>query len=572
MSQDFNIEVVSSKSSLPILKVNNFYLHSKYDPKKEAEQFANSQFTENHVHILFGYGYGYFANALKKKCKENEHLLIIDPIYKKSKDIVEQKDFEIIRDVNEKTIENALNNLLKDYNTNVKIICSPNYDRILPKEYKIVLKTVKEILSVNRIFFNTVNYFAEIWQENYIRNIFHIFEDESLSVLEDCYNLPVVIAAGGPSLTKQIPLLKEMQNNVLIIAAGSTVNTLLHYNIEADFIVSVDGSIVNYKHFENNTFENSHLIYSTKNHYDIRKQFKKTAFSFIPAFEPGVYDHVKQITQKQLPTLLGGSSVANYALVIAQYISSGPIALIGQDLAYTDNQTHAKYNKHFANINDDYKENRGTFYTDGYNGDEVLTDVAFLSMKKGFEQIAEVSSKRERLYNCTEGGAKIKGYTQIPFRDFYGLIDLSGEKDIHPIFLENTLNESDWEKLCCRIQAEIDIYLEIERLITNGLKYLDDCLVNEKFTRKILNELEKIDKKIKRLFKKVSMNSILEPIIIDTMNNYLPINGETEQQNFKRVHKQNSSLYNGFLNATKLSKVYTTDLLEKVKKEKLGGM
>lgn len=35
MSQDFNIEVVTSKSSLPTLKVNDYYLHSKYDPKKK---------------------------------------------------------------------------------------------------------------------------------------------------------------------------------------------------------------------------------------------------------------------------------------------------------------------------------------------------------------------------------------------------------------------------------------------------------------------------------------------------------------------------------------------------------
>ncbi|ETT87871.1 6-hydroxymethylpterin diphosphokinase MptE-like protein [Viridibacillus sp. FSL R5-0477] len=572
MSQDFNIEVVTSKSSLPTLKVNDYYLHSKYDPKKEAEQFVNNHFAENKVHILFGYGYGYFAKAFKDKCKENEHLLIIDPIYKEIESVITQEDFEIISDVNEKNIEMALGNLLKDLNLKVKVICSPNYDKFLSKEYKMVLKIVKEILSVKKIYLNTINYFAEMWQENYIRNIYHIFEDESLSVLENYYNMPVVIASGGPSLIKQIPLLKKMQNHVIIIAAGSTVNTLLHYNIEADFIVSVDGSLANFKHFENNIFENSHLIYSVKNHYDIKNQFKKSSFSFIPVFEPGVYEHIEQMTQKQLPTLLGGASVANYAFVIAQYISSGPIALIGQDLAYTNNQTHAKYNKYFANIDDDDKKIRGTFYTEGYNGDKVLTDLPFTSMKKDFENIVESINKKGRFFNCTEGGVKIKGFTQISFSDFGEFIDLSEEKNLNLVQKANTKTINDWENLCFRIQSEIQIYNEIEKLLNKGLVYLEGSLVKEKFTSNVLKGLEQVDKKIKKLFKTVSMNSILDPIIIDIINNYPSIKGETEQENYMRVYNQNSSLYKGLLNAIKLSKIYTKDLLEKVKKEKLGGV
>ncbi|MFJ9463534.1 motility associated factor glycosyltransferase family protein [Viridibacillus arvi] len=571
MSQVFNIEVVTSKTSLPILKVNDYYLHSKYDPKKEAEQFANHQYTENHVHVLFGYGYGYFAKALKNKCKEGDHFLIIDPLFNEIEGLITYEEFDVISDINEKIIEMTLDSLLNDYNVKVKVICSPNYDKLFPQQYKTVLKTVKELISDNLVASNTVNYFAEIWQENYIQNLYHIYEDESLSSLEKRYNLPVVIAAGGPSLTKQIPLLKKMQNHVIIIAAGSTVNTLLHYGIEADFIVSIDGSIANYKHFEENFFENSYLIYSTRNHYGIRNQFKKCAFSFIPSFETSVYHHIEQITLKQLPSLLGGASVANYALVIGQYISTGPVALIGQDLAYTNNQTHAMYNKRFTNIDDTFKEDRGTFYTDGYNGEEVLTDAVFLSMKKGFEQIADYFGSEVSFFNCTEGGAKIKGFVQIPFNNFYESIDRLEEKNLQLDLKKDIKAANEWQEFYHKIQKEINNYREIERQLNKGLIIINESYVKQAFIEKNLKGLDRVDKNVKKLIKKVSMSTILEPIIMDIVNNYLPIYGETEQEKYIRIYKQNSSLYNGLLNATKLSKIYTKNLLEKVEKEKLGG-
>lgn len=197
MIQDINIEKIQSKSLDPTLKVNDFFLHSKYNPRKEAEQFAKSQYTENHVHVLFGFGLGYIAEALEKKLNENDQLFIIDPLFKKTESLMDKRDFDVMIDVTENNIELALNNLLNDYNVNVKIICSPNYDKLFPDLYNLVLKTVKDVLSVNAVFFNTVNFFAEIWQENYIRNLFHVFEDESLSRLEKVYDLPVVIVSGG---------------------------------------------------------------------------------------------------------------------------------------------------------------------------------------------------------------------------------------------------------------------------------------------------------------------------------------------------------------------------------------
>ncbi|MFJ8064187.1 motility associated factor glycosyltransferase family protein [Psychrobacillus sp. NPDC096426] len=571
MIQDFFIEQMQTKTPFPTIKVNDYFLHSKYDPQKEAEQFAKSQYSENHVHVLFGFGLGYYAEALVRNFNDNDRLLIVDPLITKIDSFFDKENYEIISDVTEKNIEIALDKLLNNYNVNVKLICSPNYDKLLSDQYKTVLKIVKDTLSVNTVFFNTVNYFAETWQENYIRNLFHVVEDESLVAIEKRYNRPIVIASGGPSLTKQIPLLKNVKNDIILIAAGSTVNTLLHYGIEADYIVSIDGSIANYNHFKETIFTNSKLIYSIRNHYQIREQFKTKAYAFIPSFEPGVYEHIEKLTNKQLPTLLGGASVANFALTIAQYISTGPIALIGQDLAYTDNKTHAEHNKQFTEVDDAFREGRHTFFTEGYYGDPILTDAAFLSMKKGFEQLAELSMEPDRFFNCTEGGVKINGYTQQTFQKFCEAIESSEEKTSTNNYPSSTLKVSEWKSLYDKVQLEIKVYNEIQNYLNRGLRFLKKNPSSIMFTENVIKELDKVDKKLKKMFERVSMNCIVEPISMDVMTKFLSKDGENKQEEYKRVYEQNYQLYDRLLKATKLSKQYTEDLLSQIKMKKLKG-
>ena len=563
MTQVYSIEKIPTKTNSFTLKVNNFFLHSKYNPEKEAEQFAKKNYTENHLHILFGYGLGYFAKALQSKFKENDQILVIDPLFNEHENSNEIKGIPILYDIDKRELEIEINKTLTDYNVNVKMICSPNYDKLFTEKYKLVLNIVQEILRINSLSRNTINFFAETWQENYVRNLIHVSNDSSLSALEKRFDIPVVIASGGPSLTKQIPRLKEIRSKVILIASGSTINTLLHYNIEPDFIVSIDGGENNYNHFKNHIFTDSYFIYSVRNHYKIREQFKNKAFSFIPSDEPEVQRHLEKITKKSLPMLLGGTSVANYAFTSALYMSTGKIALIGQDLAYTDNKTHAEHNKHFQEITEDYKKERSTFFTEGYNGDEVLTDAALLSMKNSFEQVAGFSNEGDRLYNCTEGGVRIEGFIQQTFNEFCDGIESSDVK----IVLENDNVESDLIGFRDRIQDEVSIYEKLLKLLEKSLKLLDGNKNKLTFDQKVIKGLNKVDKETKKIFEIVSMNSIVEPISIDTLSNFLPKQNESKKEEYDRVFNQNKQLYSRLLSAAKLSKQYTEELLTEVTKK-----
>lgn len=557
----FKIEKVSTKTDGYTLRVNGFFLHSKYNPEKEAIQFAEQQFKKKYIHILFGNGLGYISKALKEKMDEESNLLIIDPLIDKLTDFEIGNNGTIIKQLTKEDFGSYLGSKLDNYNRNVTILCSPNYDKLFPNEYKELLKLVKNQLNLNIVNENTMRYFAETWQRNYINNLLSAKVDCSINFLEKKFNCPVVIASGGPSLSKQIPALRKNIDNLILIAAGSTIDTLLFYGIEPDFVISIDGDEKNYEQFEDLNLNKTHLIYSMTNHYKIRSKFHSKCFFFLSNEFVSSKNIIEYTLGKEVHIIQGGGSVANYAFSVASYISTGPIALIGQDLAYTSNKTHAENNKSFKVIDEKDKEERGMFYTKGYNNEDVLTDYAFLSMKDDFERLVNIVKHENYIYNCTEGGVKLEGYIQESFNIFCEKFAISRTtKEI-----SNIDKFVDYNNFIEKMEEEILHYNKIILSLNKGLSTLSGNQSKTTFSNNILRKLDSVDSEIEKLFQKVSINTIIQPITLDILKSYQGRERETTKEKFDRIFKQNKELYSRLLDAVIKSKEYTVNLIEKIK-------
>lgn len=566
MNTDYDVEKVLSKSGVMTLKVNGFLLHSKYDPLKEAEQIVENKFKPNYLHIVFGYGLGYLTKLLRKKINDQEEILIIDPI---AKIINEDLEEDIISDIYDKKFLSILDDKVRKFNRRIHIISSPNYEKILDTQYRDLLKITKDRINLNKVSENTVRSFAKTWQRNYIFNLINTTRDKSLSELENKFTYPVVIASGGPSLTKQLLQLKKVKDSVIIIAAGSTINTLLKNEIEPDFVVSVDGSENNYNHFKDLTLKKTKYIYSFYSHFGIRNSFESNAFLFDTTGNNNIKSHLSYLTEANYPTLIGGGSVANYAFTIANYISNGPIALIGQDLAYTDNKTHAEFNKNYSKIDEDFKRKRGIFSTEGYYGEEVLTDYVFFSMKDSFEKLKSLAEKDREIFNCTEGGIFLKGFSQISFKDFCAeYINTSSERDKLVEDINSSLLILDKQMVLIKqMELEIRKYKTIKKLLMENIGILNENKSTTNFTTKALKQLNSNDEKLKKICGEVSFVSIFEPLTLNIQNNYLPSPNETSKETYDRVYNQNKELYTGLIEAVDLTNEYTNQLVSKIKKD-----
>lgn len=549
---ELSIKKFPSRKGVDTIEVDGYLLHSKYDPKKEVKNIIENEFKENYFHVIFGYGLGYMVEELKQQKYEND-FMVIDP-YKEELGI----DSDEVLSFDIDSIKNILFRKLEFRNSGVKVVCSPNYNKIAEKQYLELLKAVKETQIVERLNSNTVKTFALEWQENYIKNMIFACEDIQFNEITNKYTIPVVVASGGPSLTKQLSYLKEYRNKIIIIAAGSTINSLLKAGIEPDFVVTVDGGYANYRHFEHINSINSILIYSLSSHYEIQNKFAGKRIPFLLNDDQYINEILKDC-EIELPYLNGGTSVANYAFEIAKKITIGPIALVGQDLAYTNNQSHAENNTYSMEIDEAFIKSRGLFETEGYFNDTVLTDYKFLVMKTRFEELVKLSIHPSAIYNCTEGGVKINGFEQLSFEGFLKQYTREQDRVVEKDFSCSEFGKK--EILYKRFKSYRQKKLELQKNLKGTLILLKRENNARHFSDSLIAKLNKTDQQINEFFKKNSFSHILQPIISDTLSNYKSKSFETEQEKFNRVYNQTENLYINLISALEKISVYLDEAI-----------
>lgn len=562
---NLRIEKILSKTGKDILKVNGLFIHSKYDPELEAKRKAEKIYLPHHAHIIFGYGCGHLVDALVKLFKFNEKVIVIDPLLDEG-GIKVKKEHENLTIFNSTAIEDLnyhIKTFAQEFRTKFQISCLPNYDKLFPEQYKKILFRVKETQVDNQVNDATLIKFSEIWQRNFTDNLINANGDYNINLLERAYECPVIVVSGGPSLTKQMPLLRKIRNNVIVIAAGTTIGSLLAEDVFPDYIVSIDGSEINYSTFESLTFNESKLIYTMLNHPKIRHSFKSKGYVTDVDGWAGFSNYLKKQLHIKLPMLLSGSSVSHLVFSIAQYISSGPIALIGQDLAYTNNRSHADNNRQTKTINEEYLKSLNAFQVEGYYGDLVWTIPLFNSMKIDFETIIKNERPKVPFFNCTEGGIKINGFEQISFKEFCESYVSTKKVTI----LEHSEKETIKIDIIKALQKENELYAKLSKIFSKGLKVLSSNRPNNGFEEHVLIKLDETEKKSQEIISQLPIESIISPITMKVMQLYLPKVDETKKEAYQRVYNQTKDLYTELITAIQKTKTYNNEVLEKYRSE-----
>lgn len=546
--QEVIINNILAKNGEPSIEINNYLIHSKYNPTKEAKKYIETHYRPHNFNIIFGYGNGYFVEELIKARNFNEKILVIDPlldngminVLPKHKDVLGMKVDDI------PFLESILLKLDSDTRTTFNVLCTNNYEKIFPEYFKQLLQRIRDIQESNNVNDNTLILFAEKWQENLAMNLTYASKDVSLEVLKNTTEKPVVIASSGPSLLKQLSLLKEYRKKIVLISSGSTTNVLLDQDIIPDFIVTIDGGESNYNHFKNLKIKKSKLIYSFQNHYKIRDSFEGQAYFCNLSGHPHVNRYVDEFLGMPVPELIAGSTVANLSFSVAQYISTGPIAFIGQDLAYTNNLSHVKGHNHVQNISRNILENKGIVMIEGYFNDKIATSSPMNSMRMSFEKMILNNPPRNKFYNCTEGGAKIHGFKQIPFKEF-GELHLKNIGNQTNNVLSNELMEFDGvlqkDIINKKMNKDLTKAKELIALYEKALLIFNRDKSLKKFKSSTLKKLDELDSEILILLNELPLDHILIPTAMEAKRGYLEKSNETVYQKFNRVKEQNINFY-----------------------------
>ncbi|EDB0595508.1 motility associated factor glycosyltransferase family protein [Campylobacter jejuni] len=531
---DINLKDTSIKNNGGGYNENLLY----QDPIKELQTMLN---TYNDKYLLYpvlyfyGFGNGILFKALLQN-KNHQHIIVFE------------KDIEIIW---------IMFHIL-DFSSELqsaRLMVLEN-DKLQAQDYT-ELCSSKPFFQFSRIYFlELMSHYYERFHEDILglnkklaenfKNIILRNGNDPLDALQGIeqfvYNLPsmithpsykellskrknlsdtAIIVSTGPSLTKQLPLLKKYANKATIFCADSSYPILAKHGIKPDYVCMLERTEITAEFFN----------------HDFGEFDKDIVFVCAGVVHPKAIEYLKGRNRKYLiiprylyfpiyiklkyfDFLYNTPSVAHMACYLSLHLNHKNIIFIGQDLAYAENgNSHPDDYQNSANYESQMYEH---ILTEAYGGKkEIKTHEVWIFFKQILE--AMIIKYHITTYNCTEGGARIEGTIEKPF--LWACENLL-HKDLNKPFekLEplslNKQNEfllKAYYKVCKSIKHCRDFsnkFIKSYDKIKNSFMSLQNSQENETLIKEIIKDIDKIKTQIDELYNtQKDLMQILGPLL-----------------------------------------------------------
>ncbi len=394
---------------------NVYRLNSNYRPIAEAQKWAEGQMVtgDGAVVLMFGMGNGSCVQALLACMQPDATLIVWEPsseIYKHVKEqnavqeVLQDKRMHLfVQGMNEREIFLLLDQKLSWSNAKKQSFCiHPQYDKAFPEQ----LTFFEELIRSNNVRIytnrNTEMHFGAAIAENTAFNLRYVPEAFLLRDMIGKFpkDVPAIIVAAGPSLDKNIEELKRAKGKALIVATDTALRALTAHGITPDFAVILDAKKPPsyFKDAESRQIPLFAKIQANKEVLVLHEAEKiwYDSHEYLNTF----YAHIGRKTADYH----AGPSVATAAFSICSALGFRRIVLIGQDLAYQGDVTHAG-----GQVSTIRHEEDNICYVDGVDGGQVKTRHDWVQYLKWFERITGEVQGEIEVIDATEGGALIRG-------------------------------------------------------------------------------------------------------------------------------------------------------------------
>lgn len=427
-----NFTVISEKSLMgdTILKVDQngriYYLNGKYAPNVVIDRWLQRQgpIGEYAPVVIIGIANGYHIKAIMDAAPKTANILIYEPSFELFRRALEEVDlsflFEldipvglIVDGVNESEIETYYHLMITyDNMTSLLYYTSGNYARLFPEKVEKFVKSLKEYVTQIEVTWNTFVRYTDVKAKNTFYNLPYLYEGYSVRELQNILpsDIPTIVVSAGPSLNKNIMDLKKAVGKACIIATDTAIKPLLNAGIRPNLFVIIDG-LKPGKLFEHQDISKIPMVTMTAVSVEPMQLHKGKKFFYYSSspFEHQILEDLGKKEKKTatLPDIVTGGSVAHTAFSLGVMMGSRTVILIGQDLAMTNNRTHADGT--FQDKMDEIDINSGEYFeVDAIGGGKILTRDDFDRYRKWFEEVIE-KWQHIKLIDATEGGALIHG-------------------------------------------------------------------------------------------------------------------------------------------------------------------
>ncbi len=446
------------------LQYKNIFLHDPDGPIKEAEETFAAQCLSAHdqVHIVLGLGLGY---GLAQVFKQSPGFIVIyEPQLPLLRFLLENIDYSDTLSASRVTLASNRFDLIAQLTQHVyaghevDVMVLKGFAALLADEIPLMMNAV---LALTEDWFQdhrTGGHFHFQWIRQFFSNVPDFATVQTTDILKDRFaGKPALVISRGPSLDNDIEAVRAAQEKCVLIAVGGAVRRLFEANIVPDFALFYDA---NGMQEQLSGIDDAFLSQVT---FLVSPFTQRCAYE-APSRGKLVFlgnnnSHFAQFLDEAFDTqhhrIRGGGTVSLIAYQQALLMGCNPVTLIGQDLAFPNNQvyaggialnTNARGEMDLACTDTLYSRPAPMTTVPGQTGDSLQTLESFASFIQHFEHFAQRNARAEKpvsLFNASLGGAQIDGFTVKPLSALLsdwpvwrngaineGLCDLSPEKII----------------------------------------------------------------------------------------------------------------------------------------------
>ncbi|SFS46070.1 Uncharacterized conserved protein [Succinivibrio dextrinosolvens] len=424
------------------------------------------------------------------------------------------------------------------------------------------------LLSVIHYKNEFINEFSRLLQTKYefIPNLLGFYDDYLFGVSHCCYALssgkhfvisspsieeyaeyPVFLIGSGPSLDKDIQFIKQHENKAIVIACGTSIDSLYHTGINPDFFANTEriseiATLLNSLP-DKNFLDDVMLLCSDVCHPIVQDIFSKTLF-FGKINEP-FFNYLRLIEdefKEVQPISYMNPLVGNMGVAASLFLGFNNLYLFGFDNGKkcgTDS-IHSKYASFF-------KKNESIEKRDSYKlvdivpgnfGGECLTNSYYRMSMESISNIIEQFNNEDRriqVVNCSDGSL-IENTTPINSRELDNLFQnktVLDKKKIRDFLFEKKsrtinfprdrikriLSYEEFSNLCSIVITKLEQLLPIEtrqelyiRISELSLFLNTSSNPNEKFCK------EMIESSLQSMFIEIFNASVLKKNFSDCLS------------------------------------------------------
>ncbi|XDD46749.1 motility associated factor glycosyltransferase family protein [Leptospira sp. WS39.C2] len=595
MEEGIHYKRVLSKTGEDTLVIDGVWIHSQFDPKKEALRFVSElphDGTER-IYLLFGAGIGYIIPFLLERPKVT--ILWMEPFPFLIREALKKFDFseaflsgKLVL-VTGEHLEDQLTEAVKGKGTHpISFVPHRGSWQWKETDYNRLKLIAEQMFHKKDVNLATLTRFEKIWAKNICYNLPELSYFRPVSDLFGIANgANIVIACAGPSLSESIPEILKYRNQFLLLAVDTAVPILTSFGVDPDLVYSVDPQALNSQYLEDYK-GNGILVFDPTSTYLSLRLDKGPNKGFVTSSPFPLLQLLEKTSTSEIGSVPFGGSVSTNAASLGTLMGAEKVYLVGQDLSFTNGLAHSKgavleerlnyiESRKFRREKHNYKQLFALPQKQvlGIQNETYITNEKMLIFKKWFED----HTKENPWTNLTMFGAKLEGMEHSHFEREFPSDGITKKKQIEAVLTIKNLIQSklkdntsffDRTLLIKDIQNTITALKEFMILVKQGLtvsqriyQQIQKNQINPKTFTEDIKQMDGIDEQVSQ---KKGLNEILslgiQRVILTITEGYDDQLSLEEKENAQlAVAKKSLLLYEGLYESVRSTKRMLTKSL-----------